>query len=216
MNFPQRDRMRHPLPIRNLDGGKVRLGLYGGTFDPIHMGHLITAEMAREILALDKVMFVVACSPPHKQDSVITEPAHRLAMARLAVASNPHFEVSDLEIRRGGISYTVETLAAVRDLYGLSQEDLVFLMGQDSLADLPNWREPERILSLATVVVFRRPGVSLNAVPSHFLSAARMLDTPLIEISATDVRRRVREGRSIRYLVPDAVAEYIARHKLYR
>ncbi|MDZ7372538.1 MAG: nicotinate-nucleotide adenylyltransferase [candidate division KSB1 bacterium] len=194
----------------------MKLGLYGGTFDPIHLGHLITAEFAREALGLQKVLFVVAAQPPHKQSTVATPAHHRLEMVRRALSSNPHFEASDLEIRRGGISYTVETLEFVRRRWNLQRDELFFLMGQDSLADLRNWREPERILSLATVVVFRRSHTPLHDVPPSYLAAVRILETPLIEISATDIRNRVRQGRSIRYLVPDAVAEYIERHGLYR
>ena len=194
----------------------MRIGIYGGTFDPIHVGHLITAEYARELLALDQLHFVVAAVPPHKTGLPITPAEDRFEMVRRAVASNPHFLPSDVEIRRGGRSFTVDTLRELRQSLGVTREELVFLMGQDSLADFATWRQPERILELATVVAFRRPNVPLDGVPEVFLQRIRLLETPLIEISATEIRRRVREGRSIRYLVPDEVAEYIRQRGLYR
>jgi nicotinate-nucleotide adenylyltransferase len=196
----------------------MRLGLFGGTFDPIHMGHLILAEACREACALDRVWFVVAGAPPHKPGDR-TSVDDRLEMVRIAIAGHPAFEVSDLETRRPGPHYSVETLEEVRRLRPV--DELFFLIGADSLADLPHWREPERIVSMATVVVVDRPGVPLD-LPSRWPDLGpsalpfRMVKVPPIGIASNDLRRRVAEGRSIRYQVPRGVEAYIDAHGLYR
>jgi nicotinate-nucleotide adenylyltransferase len=196
----------------------MRLGLFGGTFDPIHMGHLILAEACREACALDRVWFVVAGAPPHKPGDR-TSVDDRLEMVRIAIAGHPAFEVSDLETRRPGPHYSVETLEEVRRLR--PDDELFFLIGADSLADLPQWRQPERIVSLATVVVVDRPGVPLD-LPSRWPDLGpsalpfRMVKIPQIGIASNDLRRRVAEDRSIRYQVPRGVEAYIDAHGLYR
>jgi nicotinate-nucleotide adenylyltransferase len=192
----------------------MRLGLYGGTFDPIHLGHLILAEACREACRLDRVWFVVAGSPPHKPGGR-TEAAHRLEMARLAVAGNLSFEVSEIETRRPGPHYSVETLEAVaRERPG---DELFFLIGADSLVDLPYWREPDQILRLASLVVANRPGFEPPAfdVPADARGIHRVAIPP-IGIASHEVRRLRLEGRSIRYQVPRAVEAYIDAHGLYR
>jgi nicotinate-nucleotide adenylyltransferase len=196
----------------------VRLGLFGGTFDPIHLGHLILAEQCREACGLDRVWFVVAGAPPHKPGGR-TPVSHRLEMARIAVAGHPAFEVSDLEAGRPGPHYSVETLEAVRrDRPG---DELFFLIGADSLAELPCWREPERIATLATVVVVNRPGID-PAVTAGLpdlgpgTKPLRLVTIPPIGIASHDLRRRVAEGRSIRYQVPRRVEAYIEAQGLYR
>jgi nicotinate-nucleotide adenylyltransferase len=197
----------------------MRLGLFGGTFDPIHMGHLVLAEQCREACGLNAVWFVVAGSPPHKPGER-TPVADRLEMARIATAGHPAFLVSEVEARRPGPHYSVETLAAVRR--ERPDDDLFFLIGADSLADLPRWREPEAIARLATVVVVNRPGIDLapNAGPlPDFGPGALPLQAvtiPPIGIASHDLRRRLAEGRSVRYLVPRGVEAYIDAHKLYR
>jgi nicotinate-nucleotide adenylyltransferase len=196
----------------------MRLGLFGGTFDPIHLGHLVLAEQCRESCGLDKVWFVVAGAPPHKPGGR-TAVTHRLEMVRIAIAGHPAFEVSDIEATGAGPHYSVETLEAVhRDYPG---NDLFFLIGADSLADLPFWREPGRIAQLATIVVVNRPGVT--EVNSTELPDFRPLShpplsitIPPIGIASTDLRRRRAEGRSIRYLVPRGVEAYIEAQGLYR
>ena len=191
-----------------------RLGLFGGTFDPIHQGHLILAEACREALRLDKVWFVVAGSPPHKPGGR-TPVQDRIEMARIATAGNMAFEVSEIEAKGPGPNYSFETLEAVRRVR--PDDDLFFLIGADSLADLPTWRKPERISELATIVVVNRPGIdpaTLDLGPS-----ARPIErviVPPIGIASHDLRRRVAEGRSIRYLVPRGVEAYIIEQKLYR
>jgi len=196
----------------------MRLGLFGGTFDPIHLGHLILAEQCRESCGLDQVWFVVAGEPPHKPGGR-TAVAHRLEMARLAVAGHSAFAVSEVETRRPGPHYSVETLESVRrDSPG---EALFFLIGADSLADLVSWREPARIAQLATIVVVNRPGieeVDAASLPDFGPGSHRLLSVtiPPIGIASTDLRRRLADGRSIRYQVPRGVEAYIEAQGLYR
>jgi nicotinate-nucleotide adenylyltransferase len=191
----------------------TRLGIFGGTFDPIHVGHLIVSEMARSVLSLDRVVFVPARIPPHK-GSGPADPEHRLRMTDLACRDNPAFEVSDLELRRDGPSYTVETL---RDLRTRSPEDteLYLLMGADSARDLESWKDHRVLLEESTVVVLTRAGVRRSDLPERVARRATLLSTPVIEISSSDIRRRVREGGSIRYLVPDPVEKYVRSERLY-
>jgi nicotinate-nucleotide adenylyltransferase len=196
----------------------MRLGLYGGTFDPIHLGHLILAEQCREACTLDRVWLVVAGSPPHKPGGR-TAVGHRLEMVRIAIAGHPAFAASDIEAKRPGPHYSVETLEAVRRDH--PDDELFFLIGADSLADLPSWREPERIARLATIVVVNRPGieeVDRDRLPD-FGPGSRPLawvSIPPVGIASSDLRRRLAEGRSIRYMVPRGVEAYIEAHGLYR
>jgi nicotinate-nucleotide adenylyltransferase len=190
-----------------------RLGLFGGTFDPPHLGHLALAEWARDRLRLDRVIFMPAGQPPHKRRRDLLGIEHRLAMARLAVRGAAGFEVSTLEAGREGPSFTLDTL---RELRLRNPGDRWFLlMGEDSLADLPHWHEPAEVVRLATPVVAARPGRSVPRVSRIFGRPLRWLDNPGIEVSSSVVRARARAGRTVRYLVPDAVARYIARHRLY-
>jgi nicotinate-nucleotide adenylyltransferase len=195
------------------------VGLIGGTFDPIHHGHLAIAEEAREVLGLERVLFVPSAAPPHKPGRPVTDPADRLAMVRLAVAGNPAFAVSDVEVARGGASYTVETLT---ELCGAGIADPWFILSSEALAGFPAWREPGRILELARLAVVPRAGFEpLDAawVEARFPGRgerARFLAGPLLPISGSVVRRRAAAGRSVRYLVPDAVAAWIADHRLYQ
>ncbi len=196
----------------------MRLGLFGGTFDPIHLGHLILADQCREECRLDRVWMVVAGSPPHKPGGR-TAVGHRLEMVRIAIAGNSALVVSDIETRRPGPHYSVDTLEAVRREH--PDDDLYFLIGADSLKDLPAWREPSRIAQLATIVVVNRPGieeVDESALPD-FGQAARALRSvtiPPIGIASSDLRLRLAEGRSIRYMVPRGVEAYIDAQALYR
>jgi nicotinate-nucleotide adenylyltransferase len=193
----------------------MRLGLFGGTFDPIHLGHLILAESGREALALDRVWFVVAGTPPHKRGDR-TSVADRLEMTRIAVAGHPNFEVSEIEATGPGPHYSFETLERVRA--ERPDEELFFLVGGDSLVDLPGWRRPERIAELATIVVVDRPGSATPSPPDLGPSARPIarVESPLIDLASSDLRRRVAEGRSIRYRVPRGVEAYIAERRLYR
>lgn len=210
---------------RRPSGANARVGVFGGTFDPPHLGHLAAAEWARDQLELDRVVFVPAGTPPHKRDHSRSGAAARLAMTRLAVRGQAGFAVSDLEIRRRGPSFTVDTLRALaaRD----PRARWFLILGEDNLAEFDSWREPETILELATVVVALRPRALSNArVARHRVSGALRgrsrtgavvtLDNPGIDLSSSAIRARARRGRSIRYLVPAAVDRYITRTKLYR
>lgn len=193
----------------------MRLGLFGGTFDPIHVGHLVLAEQCREACGLDRVWFVVAGEPPHKRGVERTAGRHRLEMVRLAIAGNPGFEVSDVEVERAGPSYSVDTLAQIRA--ERPGDELFFLIGGDSLVDLPSWREPERIARLASIVVVNRPGAR-GDVPDFGIDAKPILSVaiPPLEVSSSDLRSRLAAGKSVRYMVPAAVSAYIDAHELYR
>ncbi len=185
------------------------VGLFGGSFDPVHHGHLIVARVAAEALGLAAVRFVPAREQPFKVGLHAAPPAHRVAMLELAVAGSPGFEVERAELERPGPSYTVDTL---RELRAKDPSlGLTLLLGADAANELETWHQADGILALAEVVVFARAGVPVPASPL----ITRRIDVPAIEISATEVRRRVREGRSIRYWVPDSVAEYVSRHRLY-
>lgn len=198
----------------------MRIGILGGTFDPIHYGHLIIAEEALVCLKLAKVLFVPARTSPHKLGEIHTPAEHRLRMVQLAIAGNPGFEVSEIDLARPGPSYTVDTLALLQAALG-PQAELFFIMGLDSLANLLTWHQPARILAQAQLAVAVRPGYEANlealerALPGV---AARtvFLHAPEIGISAHDLRRRIREGLPIRYQLPERVEAYIAEHNLYR
>lgn len=196
-----------------------RVGIFGGTFDPVHLGHLIIASEIRFALALERVLFVPAAQPPHKPERMVTADHHRLAMLELAIAGNPDFGISRVELERSGPSYTVDTLEILNRQ--LAPAGLVLLMGADSLRDLPTWREPGRIAERAELAVAQRPGVEvdLDAVYEAIPEARgriHLVDIPLIGISSSDIRRRVQEGRPIRFHVPTAVERYIVEHGLYR
>jgi nicotinate-nucleotide adenylyltransferase len=195
----------------------LKAGLLGGTFDPVHMGHLLLAEHAREALALDQVLFVPAGEPWRKGHREITPAEHRLAMLRLAVAGNDALGITDIELRREGPSYTADTLEA---LAGERLDDeFYFILGADALADLPHWRDPERIVRHATLAVAPREEdeVELGWLAERGL-ASRVVTFafPRIDVSSTDVRRRAAAGLSVRYMVPDGVAAYIVAQGLYR
>ena len=193
----------------------ARIGLFGGTFDPPHVGHLALAEWARERLRLDRVIFVPAGEPPHKRRDAVSGPAHRLAMTRLAVRGNPAFRVSTLEMRRGGPSFTVDTVRAfARRARG---DRLFFLVGADSLDDFRGWHEPDAILALATLAVAGRPGAGSRASRA-WAKRRRVLwiGNPDLDVSSSGIRERTRRGLSLRYLVPEPVRAYVARARLYR
>ena len=200
----------------------MRLGLFGGTFDPVHLGHLILAECCREACRLDRVFFLPTAVPPHKSDCAYTPCETRIAMLELAVAGNEHFAVNRHEADRGGINYTVDTLRHFRK--EMPEAELFFLLGGDMLHDLPNWREAAAVCELATVVSVSRAGTrepdfgclaDIASVERIEVFRRHQVQMPAIEISSTDIRRLVGQGRSIRYLTPPAVECYIAAHGLY-
>lgn len=200
-----------------------KIGILGGTFDPVHLAHLIIAEQAREWLELDKVFFIPAMIPPHKQSRSGASAKDRLEMVELAIAGNPTFEALDIELKRGGVSYTVDTLRTLAEQH--PGDEFYLIMGADNLPDLPGWREPEAIIELAKVAVVRRPGSVLPVLSDlspPFTDeqlrelSDRIIELPLMEISSTDIRKRIASRRSIRYFVPAAVDAFIAAHSLYR
>ena len=198
----------------------MRVGVFGGTFDPIHIGHLVSAEEARVELELERIVFVPARLPPHKLDHVLSPVEHRLAMVELAIASNPYFAVSRVDIDRSGPSYTVDTIELLRDKWGPGVE-IYFIMGSDSLLDILTWHNPQRLIRLCRFAVVSRPGYQvdldeLDDLLPGVASRVQMLNAPELAISSTDIQRRVREGLSIKYQVPGAVEDYIYQHKLYQ
>jgi nicotinate-nucleotide adenylyltransferase len=199
--------------------GAPRLGILGGTFDPIHLGHLILAQAAAEHLGLDRVLFVPAGLQPLKRDRPHTPAPHRVRMVELAIADNPRFALSRADVDHPGPSYTVETLDRLRAAWG-PQAAFWFIIGLDSLASLRAWRDPAGLLARTRLAVADRPGVAIDlpALTAALPQLPARLDwipAPLIAISASDLRARAAAGRSLRYLVPDAVAAYIADHHLY-
>jgi nicotinate-nucleotide adenylyltransferase len=191
----------------------------GGTFDPIHYGHLIIAEHVREACHLDGILFIPAANPPHKQEALVTSIAHRYAMTQLATDHNPYFAVSKIEMERQGPSYTIDTIRELKKRD--ADTEYYFITGADELQDLPGWHESQQLLHICHFIAAARQGCTpdLERIYRCFDEAAgahiHLVDTPELEISSTDIRKRLREGRSIRYLVPEAVAEYIERKGLY-
>ncbi|OGO22371.1 MAG: nicotinate (nicotinamide) nucleotide adenylyltransferase [Chloroflexi bacterium RBG_16_51_9] len=201
-------------------GSKVKIGVLGGTFDPIHKGHLAIAEAAMKRLGLDEVYFVPSARTPLKESDTILAAEHRVKMVRLAIAGYPYFKLSTIEIDRPGPSYTVDTIAQLRDSLGADNE-LYFIIGLDSLVQLPRWREVARIIQMCQLVAVPRPGYSLpdkdslEAVIPGISQRLIILDEPKMDISATEIRQLAKRGESISHLVPEAVAEYIKKNKLY-
>ena len=199
----------------------ARIGLLGGTFDPIHFGHLILAETARDTLRLDKVYFVPAADPPHKQGRVVARAEDRIAMLKMAIADNDAFEISLIDVNRKGPDYTADMLVIARERLLKPGDDLWFLMGLDSVIDFPNWHEPERIRQLARLAAATRPGFDIDWEPleralpgiSHEVT---LLPMPGVDISSNNIRRRILHGSSIRYLLPECVRQYIYDRGLYR
>jgi nicotinate-nucleotide adenylyltransferase len=197
----------------------VRIGILGGTFNPPHLGHLVCAQEAHRELGLDQVMLIPAGIPPHKPVDAEPGPEHRLELCRLAIKDDDRFVVSDLELRRDGPSYTVDTLKVLKS--ESPNTELFLILGGDIAAGLPQWRQPERVLELATVAIAKRRGTARAAVQNALDQLnggdrATFFQMPSIGISSTMVRRRVRAGQPIRYFVPDGVMQYIETHGLYR
>ncbi len=209
-----------------------RIGVLGGTFDPLHLGHLRAAEVARDALRLDKVLFVPAATPPHKTSVPVTDAGHRAGMLERALSGEPFFEISRIELERGGRSYTIDTLDA---LAARSKDSrFIFVTGTDAFVEIQTWKSWRRLLTSHWFVVHERPGFPVEAaraalpkdVESAVLDDSELragseprvlfLRRPMLRVSSTEIRRSVEENRSIRFLVPDAVAEYIREFRLYR
>jgi len=193
-----------------------KIGFFGGTFDPIHTGHLLLADAVRGDAGLDSVLFIPAAVPPHKPDGPKSGADARMRMVRMAIEGNPGFAATDIEIRRTGASYTVDTLAVLQASEEWKDAEWFLLMGADMLADLPNWRNPDEIVRRAVLLVMERPGFDIGAMGTRFARDARIAETPAIGISSTRIRKRIREGLSIRYWVPASVESFILREGLYR
>jgi nicotinate-nucleotide adenylyltransferase len=201
----------------------MRLGIFGGSFDPVHYGHLLLAESCREQCRLDRVWLLPAAAAPHKQERRTASARHRVEMLRLALGGHPDIEVNTTEVDRGGVSYTVDTLAEIHAQQ--PDAELFLLMGADTLEDLPNWRAPRRICELAVPVVVRRAGSAEPAFEAlaEVVEPARLklfrqfqVTMPILELTSTEIRTRVANGQSIRYRTPRAVEKYIESNGLYR
>lgn len=198
----------------------MKLGIMGGTFDPVHYGHLVAAEGVRFEYRLEKVIFVPAGRPPHKPNYRISDPEHRLALTRLAVASNPFFEVSDLEIKRPGLSYTYDTIREMHRVY--VPEEIFFITGADAVLEILSWHRFGDLLEMCRFIAVTRPGYDLNnltgklsELPAHLIDRIVPVEVPALTISSSDIRRRVREGRPIKYLLPESVEAHILERHLY-
>jgi nicotinate-nucleotide adenylyltransferase len=192
-----------------------RIGILGGTFDPIHLGHLIIAQEALAQCCLDRVLFVPSADPPHKRAADVAPADARARMVALALDRQPRFELCRIELERIGKSYTVETLRQLRRTLG-SRTEFHLIIGADNALEMSTWCDPQGVLDLAHVTVMGRPGFLPDDADNRLAARMRFLDTPLLEISSTQIRSRIRTGRPIRYWVPDNVAQFIETHHLYR
>lgn len=199
---------------------KQKIGIMGGTFDPIHIGHLVTAEAVRNEYGLDKVLFIPAANPPHKQNQKVTPAIHRYIMTAMATYSNPYFHVSSIELDRPGPSYTIDTIYELIDKFG-PQTEIYFITGADAIQEIPTWDRIEELLGLCQFIAATRPGCvpSVDNIKEYFgeLGKDRIhrLNTPELEISSTDIRARIKKSCSIKYIVPESVENYIIKEGLY-
>lgn len=195
----------------------MRLGIMGGTFDPIHYGHLFVAEEARARFGLDRVLFVPNGAPPHKKEYLLTNARHRYEMTRLAIADNPAFACTTLELDRPGPSYTVDTLTTLRDQY--PSAELFYITGIDAIADILTWRRHAEIIRMATFIAAARPGFDVkmlqDRLPATYMQRILLLGTTAQGISSTEIRERIRAKLPTRYLMPEEVRNYIQEHHLY-
>lgn len=197
-----------------------RIAIMGGTLDPVHFGHLVAAEGARSEFDLDKVIFVPAGNPPHKNNYSVTDAEYRFAMTRLAISTNPNFEASRIEVEREGPSYTVDTVKAFQEIYAGSTE-IFFITGADAILEILTWKKVEELMQVCTFIAATRPGYPLDELKyriganNEILNKIIFLEVPALAISSTDIRRRVKQGKSIKYLVPDSVERYIVKNGLY-
>ncbi len=204
------------------DNGKIaRLAVMGGTFDPVHYGHLVTAEAVRDEYNLDKVIFMPTGSPPHKMDRATSEPNHRYLMTVLATITNPFFEVSRVEIDRPGITYTVDTIKELRMHYG-DEAEIYFITGADAILEIFTWFSVDELFRLCSFVAATRPGFhgkdmeqKLKEIKSNYKKEIFSIEVPSLAISSTDIRNRIKSGKTIRYLLPEAVEDYIRKSRLY-
>ncbi|MFC1565644.1 nicotinate-nucleotide adenylyltransferase [Candidatus Neomarinimicrobiota bacterium] len=189
--------------------------IFGGTFDPPHIGHLLIAQTICEAEEFDKIIFVPALKNPHKSVGITSPIDKRLKMLEIAVEGNPHFEISDIEIKRGGISYSLDTIRHIKKEQNLECEELYFLIGSDILKNFHKWHEPLKILEECQVIVALRPGFRPSSVSNWILSEIQFANIPRFELSATQIRKRWQENKTIRYMVTQSVWEFINENSLY-
>jgi nicotinate-nucleotide adenylyltransferase len=194
-----------------------RIGVFGGAFNPVHTAHLIIAEDVRQQMHLDKVLFIPYAKPPHKEHESLADAETRLHMINMAISDNPFFEASDMEIKRGknSVTYTVDTLMELRGQYKNEQAKLYLIIGIDNLIDLHTWKDPGKLFLLSEVLVLNRPGFLIQNVQNDYCRQVTFVPAPNLDISATDIRHKIKENKSIKYLVPKAVEEFIKNNKLY-
>ena len=193
----------------------LKIGIYGGTFDPIHFAHITIAKTAVTFLQLDELLFMPSYISPNKTDQQITSAEHRYNMVKLAIGTYPQFSVSPIEIERQGTSYTVDTLLNIHDSYRVSSESLFLIVGGDSLVDFESWKGPEKISQLCQIVVAARADYDFLDLSKKFPLKVTKLPTPLLDISSTKIRENIRKGKSIDTLVPELIISYIKKHSLY-
>lgn len=197
------------------NSAEMRICLFGGTFDPPHIGHLLIAQTIFEAEYFDKIIFIPVNIPPHKNKIKITPVNLRLEMLKLAIRENPNFEISDIEIQRGGISYSLDTIRGLKTDLKLNRKEIFYIIGSDTLKQFETWHEPAKILEECQVIVAIRPGFKSSDIPGWILSKIQFANIPRIEISASNVRQRWVENKTIRYMVTQPVWEFINEHNLY-
>ena len=189
--------------------------IFGGTFDPPHIGHLLIAQTIIESENFERLIFVPANISPAKKGQIISSSKKRLDMLNMALTSNENFEISDFEINKGDVSYTINTIVEFANTLNLDKKDLYFLMGSDTLGEFHNWKDPKKIMSLCNIIVAIRPGFTPSDIPQWILDEVHFANIPQFEISSTNIRARWRDGKTIRYMVPKEVWEYINKNGLY-
>ena len=212
----------------------MKIGIFGGTLNPIHFGHLRSAEEVREVFSLDRVLFVPSAFPPHKRREELESPQHRIEMTRIAIEGTPYFDFSDMEVRRGGFSYSVDTVEEVKKKE--PGDEIYFILGVDAFFEIDSWKDYRRFLSLCNFIIVTRPGYEKGALTESLPLEVRgdfcydaekgcyghssghclnFLEVTLLDISSTEIRKRLKAGRSVKYLLPQRVEEYIKNNKLY-
>ncbi len=192
----------------------MRIGIMGGTFNPIHYGHLVTAEVVRDKFKLDKVIFVPSYRTPYKGRRDLISSSHRYKMAKLAIANNGYFSVSNIEIKRRGKSYTRDTMKEFKEKFG-KETKLFFITGADAITQMPKWKGAKELPQLCEFIAASRPGFKLRKLPPRYERHTRLIEVPALAISSTDIRKRLKRGETIKYLLPEKVERYIHQHRLY-
>ncbi len=192
----------------------MRIGIMGGTFNPIHYGHLVTAEVVRDKFRLDKVIFVPSYRTPYKGKRDLAPSSHRYKMAKLAIENNGYFSVSDIEIKRKGKSYTRDTMKEFKEKFG-KKTKLFFITGADAIDQLPKWKRAKELPTLCEFIAASRPGFKLKRLPPKYQRHTRLIEVPALAISSTDIRKRLKKGETIKYLLPEKVEKHIYKHRFY-